>query len=87
MKEYIEKSDHSTYQCGGIFLPSDPMNRHYAQMQREIANGEAEIIPYVAPPPEPVTISIEDVKHVLLRDSEFREQCQKCAEARINQAP
>lgn len=34
----------------GMSIPNSPGNRHYQQMLKEIAEGEAEILPYIAPP-------------------------------------
>jgi hypothetical protein len=51
MKAYTETSP-NVFQDGNKSIPSDPGNRHYAQMLAEIEAGEAEIIAYVEPDPD-----------------------------------
>lgn len=49
MKTYI---DHNTIiQFNELWIPKDPANRDYQQFLKELAKGEAELVPFVPPPP------------------------------------
>jgi hypothetical protein len=50
MKQYQQLDVSGTvFQIDGTSIPSDPANRHYAEMLEEIEAGEAEILPYAPP--------------------------------------
>ena len=55
MKIYTEVNP-SVFTIDKICIQSDSGNRHYVQMLAEIEAGEAEIIPYVEPPPNYVDL-------------------------------
>lgn len=48
MKQYQEMEDGS-YCVAGMTIPATPANRHHQQMTKEVADSEAEILPYVPP--------------------------------------
>ena len=49
MKTYIDCIDYIRYE--GMQIPKEPLNVDYALFLNEQRNGEAELIPYVPPPP------------------------------------
>lgn len=49
MKQY-QTTKTGSYILEEVNIPNDPKNRHYEKMLAEVAAGEAQILPYVAPP-------------------------------------
>lgn len=49
MKQYNTQEDGSIT-IDGITIPPTTDNRHYVQALKEVVDGDAEILPYVAPP-------------------------------------
>lgn len=47
MKQYQQTEDGVT--IDGMHIPVAPGNRHYQQMTKEVADGDAEILPYIPP--------------------------------------
>lgn len=45
MKKY-SCTEKGCYIIDGMHIPNDPGNRHYKEMMKEVASGEAEIIDY-----------------------------------------
>ena len=59
MKKY-QKTLHAFYDTEtGRAIPDSAGNRHYRQMQEEIENGDAELLPYVAPEPTQTQIDAQ----------------------------
>lgn len=48
MKQYQTNEDGSFFH-DNMTIPQHEGNRHYRRMMKEIADGEAEVLPYVAP--------------------------------------
>ena len=68
MKQYQTNED-GGFSFEGMSIPNVPGNRHYRQMQEEVANGDAEILPYV-PGPAPYDMpSIQDQLDVLFESA------------------
>lgn len=51
MKQY-QTNVNGSFVIDGLNIPNTPGNRHYKKMQQEVADGLAEILPYVEPPPQ-----------------------------------
>ncbi len=49
MKQY-QTTESGSYSIDGVTIPNDSKNRHYKKMLAEVDAGEAQILPYVAPP-------------------------------------
>lgn len=47
---------------GKMSIPNDPMNSDRIRMLKEIAAGEAVVVDYVAPPPEPAPLSRQELE-------------------------
>lgn len=56
MKQYRE-NESGGFDIDGFSIPNDQGNRHYNQMQKEIADGEAEILSYIEP-----TSSVDELR-------------------------
>lgn len=54
MKQYQE-TEYGAFSLENSSFPESVDNRHYRQMLEEVAAGEAEILPYVAPVPTVLT--------------------------------
>lgn len=60
MKTYYETAA-GNFTIDGMSIPNDPANRHFQQMNVELADGDAEIIPYVyVPPTEEEQAALDD---------------------------
>lgn len=65
MKTYQQTE--SGFVIGRLHIPTDPRNRHYAQMLREVEAGEAEIVPASTPEETP-----EALKAAIVRETQGR---------------
>lgn len=66
MKQYQETQDGS-FTINGMTIPKNTGNRHYNQMMQEVADVEAEILPYAAPPlPIPKIVTMRQARLALL---------------------
>jgi hypothetical protein len=67
MKQYTETQSGS-FTINGMTIPNNAGNRHYNQMIQEVADAEAEILPYVAPPtPIPSVVTMRQARLALLK--------------------
>jgi len=55
MKKYIRRVTEGgeSFELEGMHIPDDTRNRHYRQMLSELEKGEAEIVDFIEPTPEP----------------------------------
>lgn len=68
MKQYQKNKDDG-FSFEGMTIPNTSSNRHYQQMQKEIVNEEAEILPYIEPDPPYAVPSVQDQLDALFENT------------------
>ena len=84
MKQYQQLDEHGdVFKIGTSSIPAAPGNVEYIRMLEEIEAGTSEKLRYVAPPPAPARIALDDLIDELEKsDPLIRGKLQAKADAR-----